>query len=120
MSTTVKHYYWIKYEHPISLIMNLVVLLNISEHIKFDLKINQKLTFLDTPGHEAFTALRSRGAQVTDIAIIVISAEESIKPQTIEAINHAKAADTPLIIAINKIDRPGADIEKCKQDLNGT
>ena len=80
-------------------------------------KDKKKMTFLDTPGHEAFTALRSRGAQVTDIAILVIAADDGIKPQTIEAINHAKAADTPIIVAINKIDVPGADIERVKQQI---
>lgn len=80
-------------------------------------KNKKKMTFLDTPGHEAFTALRSRGAQVTDIAILVIAADDGIKPQTIEAINHAKAADTPIIVAINKIDVPGADIERVKQQI---
>lgn len=80
-------------------------------------KNKKKMTFLDTPGHEAFTALRSRGAQVTDIAILVIAADDGIKPQTIEAINHAKAANTPIIVAINKIDVPGADIERVKQQI---
>ena len=80
-------------------------------------KNKKKMTFLDTPGHEAFTALRSRGAQVTDIAILVIAADDGIKPQTIEAINHAKAANTPIIVAINKIDTPGADVEKVKQQI---
>ena len=75
------------------------------------------MTFLDTPGHEAFAALRSRGAQVTDIAILVIAADDGIKYQTIEAINHAKAADTPIIVAINKIDVPGADNERVKQQI---
>ncbi|MEK9727728.1 MAG: translation initiation factor IF-2, partial [Candidatus Margulisiibacteriota bacterium] len=92
----------------------------ITQHIgayQVQLKNKKKMTFLDTPGHEAFTALRSRGAQVTDIAILVIAADDGIKPQTIEAINHAKAADTPIIVAINKIDTPGADIEKVKQQI---
>ncbi len=77
----------------------------------------QKITFLDTPGHEAFTEMRSRGANVTDVVIIVIAANDSIMPQTIEAINHAKAADVPMIIAINKIDLPDANVNKAKQDL---
>jgi len=77
----------------------------------------QKITFLDTPGHEAFTAMRARGAQVTDIAILVVAAEEGIKPTTVEAINHAKNAKIPIIVAINKIDKPGANIEKVKSEL---
>ncbi len=76
-----------------------------------------KITFLDTPGHAAFTEMRARGANVTDIVVIVVSAEDSIMPQTIEAINHAKAAGVPIIIAINKIDLPGANPGKVKQDL---
>ncbi|RAP31670.1 translation initiation factor IF-2 [Candidatus Marinamargulisbacteria bacterium SCGC AG-414-C22] len=78
---------------------------------------DNKLTFLDTPGHEAFTALRARGAQVTDIAILVVSATEGIKPQTVEAINHAQAADIPIIVAINKIDLPDANPDKVKEAL---
>ncbi len=77
------------------------------------------ITFLDTPGHEAFTAMRARGAQVTDIAIIVVSAEEGVKPTTIEAINHAKDAGVPILVAINKIDRPNADLERVKGELAG-
>lgn len=77
----------------------------------------QKITFLDTPGHAAFTEMRSRGANVTDIVVIVIAANDSIMPQTIEAINHAKAAKVPMIIAINKIDLPDANVQKAKQDL---
>ncbi len=78
---------------------------------------NREITFLDTPGHEAFTAMRARGAQITDIAILIVAADDGVMPQTVEAINHAKAADIPIIVAINKIDLPGANIEKIKQEL---
>ncbi len=80
---------------------------------------DKPITFIDTPGHEAFTAMRARGAQVTDIAILVVSAEEGVKPTTIEAINHAKDAGVPIIVAINKIDRPNADIDRVKGELAG-
>ena len=78
---------------------------------------DHRIVFLDTPGHEAFTAMRARGAYVTDIAVLVVAADDSVKPQTIEAINHAKAANVPIIVAINKIDKPGANVDKVKKDL---
>ncbi len=84
-------------------------------HVKLD--DGRKITFLDTPGHEAFTAMRARGAQVTDIAIIIVAADDSVMPQTIEAINHAAAAGVPIVFAINKIDKPGANPEKIKEAL---
>jgi len=75
------------------------------------------ITILDTPGHEAFTAMRARGAQITDIAVIVIAANDGVQPQTIEAINHCKLANVPIIVAINKIDLPESDINRVKREL---
>ena len=92
----------------------------ITQHIGASVvKVNKdhSVTFLDTPGHEAFTAMRLRGAHATDIVILVVAADDGIKEQTIEAINHAKAAKTPIIVAINKIDKPGANVQRISQDL---
>ncbi|MBS3773970.1 MAG: translation initiation factor IF-2 [Bacteroidales bacterium] len=92
----------------------------ITQHIgayRVEVEEGRSITFLDTPGHEAFTAMRARGAQITDIAIIVVAADDNIMPQTIEAINHASAAGVPIIFAINKIDKPGASPERIKEEL---
>lgn len=94
----------------------------ITQHIgAYNVKLEngQRITFLDTPGHEAFTAMRARGAKVTDIAIIIVAADDNVMPQTIEAINHASAANVPMIFAINKVDKPGANPEKIKETLAG-
>ncbi|MCB0482897.1 MAG: translation initiation factor IF-2 N-terminal domain-containing protein, partial [Flavobacteriales bacterium] len=92
----------------------------ITQHIgayKVEVEPGKEIAFLDTPGHEAFTAMRARGAKVTDIVILIVAADDAVMPQTVEAINHSLAAGVPIIIAINKIDRPGANIEKIKQQL---
>ncbi|MBI3709014.1 MAG: translation initiation factor IF-2 [Proteobacteria bacterium] len=92
----------------------------ITQHIgayQVELKSGKRITFLDTPGHEAFTAMRARGASVTDIVILVVAADDGIQPQTVEAINHAKAANAPVIVAINKIDKPDANADKVRRGL---
>lgn len=92
----------------------------ITQHIgayKVDVGNGKSITFLDTPGHEAFTAMRARGAQITDIVVLIVAADDAVMPQTVEAINHAQAARVPIVIAINKVDKPGANIDKIKQQL---
>ncbi len=92
----------------------------ITQHIgAYTVKVkNRQITFLDTPGHEAFTTMRARGAQVTDIAILVVAADDGVMPQTVEAINHARAANTQIVVAINKIDKEGANVDKVRQELS--
>ena len=79
---------------------------------------NSKITFIDTPGHEAFTEMRARGAKITDIVIIVVAADDGVKPQTIEAVNHAKAANVPIIVAVNKMDKPAANYDRVVQQMS--
>ena len=90
----------------------------ITQHIgAYQVEVHsKKITFLDTPGHEAFTTMRARGAQVTDITILVVAADDGVMPQTVEAINHAKAANVPIIVAINKIDKPGANTDELNKN----
>jgi len=97
--------------------VNRAALRSTSGAYEVTLDSGKKITFLDTPGHEAFTAMRARGAQLTDIVVLVVAAEDNVMPQTLEAISHARAASVPIIIAINKIDKPEANPDRIRQQL---